>query len=81
MKRRHELRQGRHLDTQGDEGADRTADHQAGQDQPGREDARRQHGDADGDHHADDTEQMPCRRSSARDSPRKAMMKQMAAIR
>ena len=39
-------------------------------------------GDADGDHHADDAEAgCRCREVTGEDSPRSAMMKQMAAIR
>ena len=40
MEGRHELRQRRHLDAQRDQRADRAADHQAADDQPGRDDAR-----------------------------------------
>ena len=78
----HELRQRRHLDAPGHEGADRAADHQAPDDQPGRDHARRV---ATVTPMAITMPTMPkqvaLRDVTGEDSPRSAMMKQMAAIR
>ena len=52
--------------------ADRAADHEAADDQPGRDDARRGHGDADRDHHADDAEEVAAARGHGRATARAA---------
>jgi hypothetical protein len=53
VERGHELGQRRHLDLERDQGADRAADHDCGQDLAVGEHARHRHRGADGDRHAD----------------------------
>ena len=65
----HELRQRRHLDAQATTAPIAPPIDQAADDQPGRDDARRRHGDADRDHHADDAVEVAGARRHGRAQP------------